>query len=150
MQQEQKKEDFQTNVCFPFLITLELSAGKLQVLWTDMPQDKQEQVLTLANKFYEEVLDTMKDQFAERLERRIADYFKEEFDRLYGPSWHCLCGQFAAYVTHETKTLCHFEMQFMPTEKKAHHHKHPSESVPESKRNAPPVRYWKVLLFKAC
>ncbi|KAJ4459114.1 hypothetical protein PAPYR_4910 [Paratrimastix pyriformis] len=120
---------------------------KLEILFTDMNAEMTQFLTTCAHKFQEEVLEVMKDQFIERFERRIADFFKDEFDKRFGSQWHCLCGQFAASVTHESRTLVHFEMQFSPQEKRPHHHK--SESVADRKRNAPPVRYWKVLLFKA-
>ena len=38
------------------------------------------------------------------MEQDIAGYIKEEFDKEYGPSWHCTVGRrFGTYVTHETK-----------------------------------------------
>ena len=38
------------------------------------------------------------------IEQEIAGYIKGEFDKAYGPSWHCTVGRrFGTYVTHETK-----------------------------------------------
>ncbi|KAM9181203.1 dynein light chain 1, cytoplasmic-like [Dugong dugon] len=42
------------------------------------------------------------DRFS--VEKDIAAHIKKEFDRKYGPIWHCIVGRnFGSYVTHETK-----------------------------------------------
>lgn len=34
---------------------------------------------------------------------------KKEFDKKYGPTWHCVVGRnFGSYVTHETKHFIYF------------------------------------------
>jgi hypothetical protein len=34
---------------------------------------------------------------------------KKEFDKKYGPTWHCVVGRnFGSYVTHETKNFIYF------------------------------------------
>lgn len=34
---------------------------------------------------------------------------KKEFDKKYGPTWHCIVGRnFGSYVTHETKHFLYF------------------------------------------
>ena len=34
---------------------------------------------------------------------------KKEFDKKYGPTWHCIVGRnFGSYVTHETKNFIYF------------------------------------------
>ena len=41
--------------------------------------------------------------------RDIAAYIKKEFDKKYGPTWHCVVGRnFGSYVTHETKNFVYF------------------------------------------
>lgn len=43
------------------------------------------------------------------LEKDIAAYIKKEFDKKYGPTWHCIVGRnFGSYVTHETKHFIYF------------------------------------------
>lgn len=35
--------------------------------------------------------------------------FKQEFDKKYNPTWHCIVGRnFGSYVTHETKHFIYF------------------------------------------
>ncbi|CAM9498909.1 unnamed protein product [Discosporangium mesarthrocarpum] len=36
------------------------------------------------------------------IEKDIAGFMKKEFDKKYGPTWHCIVGRnFGSYVTHE-------------------------------------------------
>ena len=36
---------------------------------------------------------------------------KKEFDKKYGPTWHCIVGRnFGSYVTHETKHFIYLYM----------------------------------------
>lgn len=43
------------------------------------------------------------------IEKDIAAYIKKEFDKKYGPTWHCIVGRnFGSYVTHETKHFIYF------------------------------------------
>ncbi|CAN6468744.1 unnamed protein product [Victoria cruziana] len=43
------------------------------------------------------------------VEKDIAAYIKKEFDRMYGPTWHCIVGRnFGSYVTHETNHFVYF------------------------------------------
>ncbi|VDP77082.1 unnamed protein product [Echinostoma caproni] len=45
------------------------------------------------------------------VEKDIAAYIKKEFDRKYGPNWHCVVGrQFGSYVTHESKHFIYFHI----------------------------------------
>ncbi|KAJ3616443.1 hypothetical protein Zmor_011898 [Zophobas morio] len=42
-------------------------------------------------------------------EREMAVYIKEEFDRKYSFSWHCVVGRnFGSYVTHEARYFIYF------------------------------------------
>ncbi|KAL7065299.1 hypothetical protein AAHC03_05062 [Spirometra sp. Aus1] len=44
-----------------------------------------------------------------QIEKDIASYLKKEFDRKYGPTWHCVVGRhFGSYVTHETRHFIYF------------------------------------------
>ena len=37
------------------------------------------------------------------VEKDIAAFMKKEFDKKYGPTWHCVVGRnFGSYVTHES------------------------------------------------
>ena len=37
------------------------------------------------------------------MEKDIAAFMKKEFDKKYGPTWHCVVGRnFGSYVTHES------------------------------------------------
>ena len=43
------------------------------------------------------------------IEKDIADFIRDEFDRIYNPTWHCIVGrQFASYVSHDTKHFIFF------------------------------------------
>ncbi len=43
------------------------------------------------------------------IENEIAAYIKEEFDRKYSPTWHCMVGcNFGSCVTHENKHIIYF------------------------------------------
>ncbi|CAG9320322.1 unnamed protein product [Blepharisma stoltei] len=39
----------------------------------------------------------------------IAGYIKKDFDRRYGPTWHCITGNsFGTFVTHEERHYIYF------------------------------------------
>ena len=43
------------------------------------------------------------------VERDVAQSIKLEFDKKYGPSWHCVVGtSFGSFVTHDTKNFIYF------------------------------------------
>ena len=43
------------------------------------------------------------------IEKDIAEYVREEFDRKYQPTWHCIVGRnFGSYVSHDTKHFIFF------------------------------------------
>jgi len=45
------------------------------------------------------------------LQRDIAERIKKEFDKKYGPTWHCIVGtDFGSYVAHEMGTLVYFDV----------------------------------------
>ncbi|KHJ95652.1 dynein light chain type 1 [Oesophagostomum dentatum] len=66
---------------------------------TDMSEEMQEYAITIAQSGI--------GQF--QLEKDIAAYIKMEFDKMHGPSWHCVVGKnFGSYVTHETNHFIYF------------------------------------------
>ena len=43
------------------------------------------------------------------IEKDVASYIKEEFDKKHNPSWHGIVGcNFGSSVTHQTKHFVHF------------------------------------------
>ncbi|VDD79702.1 unnamed protein product [Mesocestoides corti] len=43
------------------------------------------------------------------VEKDIASHIKKEFDKRYGPTWHCVVGRnFGSYVTHEVHNFVYF------------------------------------------
>jgi dynein light chain LC8-type len=43
------------------------------------------------------------------IEKDQAAFIKKEFDRRFGPTWHCVVGRnFGSYVTHESKNFIYF------------------------------------------
>jgi len=60
----------------------------------DMSEDMQQYAAEIAAEAMEKF----------NVEKDIASYVKKEFDRKYGPTWHCIVGRnFGSYVTHESK-----------------------------------------------
>ncbi|KAA6395190.1 MAG: hypothetical protein EZS28_009279 [Streblomastix strix] len=105
----------------------------------------------MAKEFYDRVLLQSKDQFLSKgFERVIAKFFKEGFDHHFDPVWHCIVGpEFAAYVTHEAKTLAYFSIQFSQAQKRGTQTQGKQENEFERRKDAPPIAYWRILLFKA-
>uniref|UniRef100_A0A1I7ZKV6 Dynein light chain n=1 Tax=Steinernema glaseri TaxID=37863 RepID=A0A1I7ZKV6_9BILA len=49
-----------------------------------------------------------------KVERDVATFIKEEFDKKYTPSWHCVVGRnFGSYVTHESNHFIYFYTKHM-------------------------------------
>ena len=45
----------------------------------------------------------------ETVHKDIAAYTKKEFDKKYGPTWHCIVGKnYGSYVTHESQHFMYF------------------------------------------
>lgn len=43
------------------------------------------------------------------IEKDLAAFIKREFDKKYGPTWHCVVGRnFGSFVTHEVKNFIYF------------------------------------------
>ncbi len=65
----------------------------------DMSEDMQQDAIDVAAQALENFT----------IEREIAAFIKKEFDRKYGPTWHCVVGRnYGSYVTHETKHFIYF------------------------------------------
>ncbi|KAK6934334.1 Dynein light chain, type 1/2 [Dillenia turbinata] len=67
--------------------------GKAVIGETDMLQTTQQEALNLAAKAL--------DYYDVTEATEIARFIKKEFDRAYGPGWHCIVGtDFGSFVTH--------------------------------------------------
>lgn len=65
---------------------------KVQIKNVDMSEEMQEKAVEVA-----------KGSLALGSPREIAGAVKREFDKLYGPAWHCIVGKaFGSFVTHGT------------------------------------------------
>lgn len=69
---------------------------RVQIKNVDMPEEMQVRAVDLA-----------KEALGEQLSpREIAGVVKKEFDRLYGPTWHCIVGKaYGSFVTHGMETV---------------------------------------------
>ncbi|KAE9556019.1 hypothetical protein FO519_000765 [Halicephalobus sp. NKZ332] len=66
---------------------------------TDMPEQLQAEVFKVANDALQ--------QF--KIEKDVAVYIKESFDKAHGSSWHCIVGRnFGSFVSHETNSFIYF------------------------------------------
>ena len=66
---------------------------------TDMPDEMQQDAIYLANH----------SSINSGLDKNIAGFIKKEFDRKYGPTWHCIVGDnFGSYLTHELSNFMFF------------------------------------------
>jgi len=64
----------------------------------------------MSEEMQDEAINTAIQAIAKyNIEKDISAYIKKEFDRNYGPTWHCIVGRnFGSYVTHETKHFIYF------------------------------------------
>ncbi|XP_062207490.1 uncharacterized protein LOC133909184 [Phragmites australis] len=75
------------------------TAHKIQLKSADMKEDMRQEAFDIARVAFEK----------HSLEKDIAEYIKKEFDKNYGPTWHCIVGRnFGSYVTHETNYFVYF------------------------------------------
>lgn len=45
------------------------------------------------------------------VEKKIAAQLKKEFDKRYGPTWHCIVGKhFGSFVTHEARNYVYYSI----------------------------------------
>lgn len=48
----------------------------------------------------------------ESVHKDIAAYVKKEFDKKYGPTWHCIVGKhYGSYITHESQHFMYFLLE---------------------------------------
>ncbi|KAI8065583.1 dynein light chain 1, cytoplasmic [Gongronella butleri] len=67
---------------------------KITIKSVDMSEEMQQEVI--------EVCTTGLEKY--QIEKDIAAHIKREFDKKYGPTWHCVVGRhFGSFVTHESK-----------------------------------------------
>uniref|UniRef100_A0A803MQD1 Dynein light chain n=1 Tax=Chenopodium quinoa TaxID=63459 RepID=A0A803MQD1_CHEQI len=77
---------------------------QVKVLVTDMPAFMQIQAFQCARNTYDSL-----EKFSAK---HIAFNLKKEFDKVYGPAWHCIVGSsFGSFVTHATGCFLYFSME---------------------------------------
>ncbi|CAK8563384.1 unnamed protein product [Lathyrus sativus] len=77
---------------------------EVKVLVSDMPSFMQVHAFRCARRTY--------DSLEELSSKHIAHNIKKEFDKAYGPVWHCIVGpSFGSFVTHSTGCFLYFSME---------------------------------------
>ncbi|OIT01558.1 PREDICTED: uncharacterized protein LOC109228150 [Nicotiana attenuata] len=77
---------------------------QVKVLVTDMPGFMQVHAFKCARTTYDSL-----EKFSSK---HMACNMKKEFDKIYGPAWHCIVGSsFGSYVTHATGGFLYFSME---------------------------------------
>ncbi|KAJ0524588.1 putative dynein ATPase [Helianthus annuus] len=77
---------------------------QVRVLVTDMPAFMQVHAFRCARRTF--------DSLDETSPRQIACNMKKDFDKVYGPAWHCIVGSsFGSFVTHATGCFLYFTME---------------------------------------
>ncbi|KAL7168366.1 hypothetical protein ACSBR2_038747 [Camellia fascicularis] len=77
---------------------------QVKVLVTDMPGFMQVQAFRCARRTYDSL-----EKFSSK---HMAYNMKKEFDKVYGPAWHCIVGSsFGSFVTHSTGCFLYFSME---------------------------------------
>ncbi|KAI3771624.1 hypothetical protein L6452_02790 [Arctium lappa] len=77
---------------------------QVRVLVTDMPAFMQIHAFRCARKTFDGL-----EKFSPK---QIALNLKKEFDKIYGPAWHCIVGlNFGSFVTHATGCFLYFSME---------------------------------------
>lgn len=76
------------------------ASGKRVIIKSaDMKEDLQKEAVDIAISAFEK----------HNVEKDVAEAIKKEFDKKYGPTWHCIVGRnFGSYVTHETNHFVYF------------------------------------------
>ncbi|KAJ0233043.1 Dynein light chain [Hirschfeldia incana] len=77
------------------------AAGKQRAVIksADMKEDMQKEAIDIAITAFEKY----------SVEKEVAENIKKEFDKIHGPTWHCIVGRnFGSYVTHETNHFVYF------------------------------------------
>lgn len=82
---------------------------RVQIKNVDMPVEMQERAIELARGAVGQAAAQAAAGQPAMGSRDIAGAVKKEFDRLYGPSWHCIVGKaFGSFVTHEANCFIFF------------------------------------------
>ncbi|XP_016515906.1 uncharacterized protein LOC107832556 [Nicotiana tabacum] len=77
---------------------------QVKVLVTDMPGFMQVHAFKCARTTFDSL-----EKFSSK---HMAYNMKKEFDKIYGPAWHCIVGSnFGSYVTHATGGFLYFSME---------------------------------------
>ncbi|KAM1061725.1 hypothetical protein ACFX2I_026119 [Malus domestica] len=77
---------------------------QVKVLASDMPGFMQVHAFRSARRTYDSL-----EKFSSK---HMAYNLKKEFDKLYGPAWHCIVGSgFGSFVTHSTGCFLYFSME---------------------------------------
>ncbi|XP_022732336.1 uncharacterized protein LOC111286568 [Durio zibethinus] len=77
---------------------------QVKVLVSDMPGFMQVHAFRCARRTYDSL-----EKFSSK---HMAYNMKKEFDKIYGPSWHCIVGSdFGSFVTHSTGCFLYFSME---------------------------------------
>ncbi|KAL5768970.1 hypothetical protein ACOSQ2_015753 [Xanthoceras sorbifolium] len=77
---------------------------QVKVLVSDMPGFMQVHAFRCARRTYDSL-----EKFSSK---HIAYNMKKEFDKVYGPAWHCIVGSsFGSFVTHATGCFLYFSME---------------------------------------
>ncbi|KAJ9688602.1 hypothetical protein PVL29_014316 [Vitis rotundifolia] len=77
---------------------------QVKVLVTDMPGFMQVHAFRCARRTFDSL-----EKFSSK---HMAYNIKKEFDKVYGPAWHCIVGSsFGSFVTHSTGGFLYFSME---------------------------------------
>ncbi|KAF8400679.1 hypothetical protein HHK36_013979 [Tetracentron sinense] len=77
---------------------------QVKVLVSDMPGFMQVHAFRCAKRTYDS-----SEKFSSK---HMAYNLKKEFDKVYGPAWHCIVGSsFGSFVTHSTGCFLYFSME---------------------------------------
>ncbi|XP_041004782.1 uncharacterized protein LOC121249963 [Juglans microcarpa x Juglans regia] len=77
---------------------------QVKVLVTDMPEFMQVHAFKCARRTYDSL-----EKFSSK---HMAFNMKKEFDKVYGPAWHCIVGSsFGSFVTHSTGCFLYFSLE---------------------------------------
>lgn len=77
---------------------------QIKVLVSDMPGFMQTHAFRCARTTYDS-----QEKFSSR---HMAYNMKKDFDKVYGPAWHCIVGSnFGSFVTHSTGCFLYFQME---------------------------------------
>ncbi|KAJ8643115.1 hypothetical protein MRB53_004863 [Persea americana] len=77
---------------------------QVKVIAADMPESMQAHAFRCARGTYDSL-----EKFSSK---HMAYNMKKEFDKAYGPAWHCIVGMsFGSFVTHSTGCFLYFSME---------------------------------------